>query len=184
MQKKKQDFFKKELRTLVECAVLIALGIALGYIKVQLGPQGGSVDIVMVPLFIIAFRHGPLWGVGSGLVYGLLKCILVGGIGWGLPSVLLDYVLAYGAVGVAGFFKGKQKLYEVGVLLGGLLRFAVHFISGVTIYAITTSTDIFGMNFTNASLYSLVYNGSYMILNIILAVVIIFFLEKPLRKYI
>ena len=87
-------------------------------------------------------------------------------------------------VGVAGVFKGKQSLYELGVVFGGLLRFAVHFISGVTIYAITTSTDLFGMNFTNASLYSLVYNGSYMILNIILAVVIIFFLKKPLRKYI
>lgn len=173
---------KHVLYTTVECAVFIALSVALSFIKIPVAAFGGSVDFVMVPLFVICYRHGVKYGVMSGAVFGLLKCIIGGGIGWGLPSVLLDYVLAYGAVGVAGIFSGRKKLLEISVLAGCIARFAIHFISGVTLYAITVPTETAGMLISNAWLYSLIYNATYMLPNTIVAVVVIALLHVPLTK--
>ena len=63
-------------RVLVECAILIALAIVLSYIKFDLGAEGGSVSLVMVPLVLIAFRHGSVWGIAAGLVFGFVKCVI------------------------------------------------------------------------------------------------------------
>ena len=76
----------------------------------------------------------------------------------------------------------------VGTLVGCLLRFAVHFISGVTIYKIAVPTEVYGFAFSPDGLgpviYSLVYNGGYMLFNTIIAVVVIFILQKAARKLI
>ena len=173
---------RKPIYTIAECAVLIALAVAASFVEIKIGALGGSVDLVMVPLFIICYRSGAKYGIASGLVYGLL-CVLVGGkMGYGLPSILLDYVLAYGACGVAGFFKGKSAFIEVAALCGCLARFAVHFISGITIYAISTSTEVAGVVTSNAWLYSLIYNGLYMLPNTVLAVVVMSLLRFVLNK--
>ena len=112
-----------------------------------------------------------------------------GGFGWGIWSVLLDYLLAYAAVGACGFFYKMPKAGPVvGTLVGCLLRFAVHFISGVTIYKIAVPTEVYGFAFSPDGLgpviYSLVYNGGYMLFNTIIAVVVIFILQKAARKLI
>ena len=60
----------------------------------------------------------------------------------------------------------------------------VHYISGVTIYRILVPTEVLGISFANPHLYSLVYNGSYMLANTILALVISALLYVPLKKYI
>lgn len=163
---------KKIIFSITECAVMIALSVALSFFKIPLGAFGGSIDFVMIPLFIICYRQGFGYGVASGLVFGLIKCIIGGGIGWGLPSVLLDYVLAYGACGVAGIFKGKKYLLPVSALIGCIARFVIHFISGITIYAISTETEVANIVTSNAWLYSLIYNGLYMLPNTVIAVVI------------
>lgn len=173
---------KKTLYTVTECAVLIALGIALSYIKIPIGAFGGSVDFVMVPLFVLCYRHGAKYGLASCLVFGFLKCLTGGGIGWGLPSILLDYVLAYGAVGIAGFMKGKRNLIEVSTLIGSLARYAVHFISGITLYAITAPTEVGWFTTSNVWLYSLVYNGLYMVPNTVIAVIVMSLLRPALKK--
>ena len=136
----------------------------------------------MIPLLIICYRQGLCYGVASGLVFGLIKCIIGGGVGWGLPSVLLDYVLAYGAVGVAGIFKGKKYLLPVSALLGCLARFIIHFISGVTIYAISTETEIANLATSNAWIYSLIYNGLYMLPNTVIAVAVMALLIPVLDR--
>ena len=103
----------KHLYKICECAVLIALSIALMPIEIPGPAFGGDIDLVMIPLFILAYRNGALYGIASGAVFGFLKCLIGGGIGWGLPSVLLDYVLAYAAVGFAGFFKEKFSFFFI-----------------------------------------------------------------------
>ena len=173
----------KQLYRICESAVLIALSVALSFIKIEIGAFGGSIDFVMIPLFIIAFRNGVTYGVASGLVFGFIKCLIGGGIGWGIPSVLLDYVLAYGAVGIAGLFKNKFWAVELSTFLGCLARFAIHFISGVTIYMITVPTEIAGIGtFANPVIYSIVYNAVYMLPNTVIAIVVMALLRYPLKK--
>ena len=178
---------KKTLYSLCECGVLVAAAVALSFLKVSLWAQGGSVDLVTVPLVILAYRHGFFWGLGGGMVFGLLDCILGGGIGWGIASVLLDYVLAYGMMAFAASFRKKGLLgLELGAVLGCLARFLVHFVAGITLWriAVGSEAEIFGMTFgSEASVwYSLVYNGSYMAVNLVLALLILPIFYPVLEK--
>lgn len=172
----------KHLYKICECAVLIALSIALMPIEIPGPAFGGDIDLVMIPLFILAYRNGALYGIASGAVFGFLKCLIGGGIGWGLPSVLLDYVLAYAAVGFAGFFKEKYWAVELGTFCGCFARFIIHFISGVTLYIITVPTEVAGMTFANPVLYSIVYNMLYMLPNTVIAVIVMSLLRYPLKR--
>jgi len=177
---------KNNLIILCESALMIALAAVLGMFKISLWAQGGSIDFCMAPLFILAYRRGAKVAIPACLAYGLLDCLISGGIGWGLPSILLDYVLAYGVVGVAGFFRKMPFGLAIGTVVGSLARFVVHFISGVTIYkiAVGETMEIFGMTFGSelAALYSLVYNGSYMLGDCILALIVVLLLKKPMDK--
>ena len=173
---------KTRLYKICECAIFVALSLALMPIEIPGPAFGGDIDLVMIPLFILAYRNGAAYGIGSGLVFGFLKCLIGGGIGWGLPSVLLDYVLAYAAVGVAGFFKEKSWAIELSTFIGCFARFIIHFISGITLYAIITPTEIGGMTIGNPVLYSIVYNAFYMLPNTVIAVVIMSLLRFPLKK--
>ena len=181
----------EQLRALCESAVMIALATVLALLhfppfRIALWGNGGSIDFVMVPLIVLGWRHGAKWAFPACFAFGFVDCLASGGIGWGLPSILLDYVVAYGMVGAAGFFKGKKNGLVYGAILASALRFVVHFISGVTIWKILVgeTVEIFGMTFgDNASmLYSLVYNGSYMLGNLIIAVLVVAVLKKPLFK--
>ncbi|MBQ2135302.1 MAG: energy-coupled thiamine transporter ThiT [Clostridia bacterium] len=172
----------KQLYRICESAVLVALAIALCAIEIQIGALGGSIDFVMIPLFIIAYRNGLGYGITSGLVFGFVKCLIGGGIGWGLPSILLDYVLAYGAVGLAGIFKEKSWAIELSTLIGCFSRFVIHFISGITLYAITAPTELAGMTFVNPIAYSTVYNALYMLPNTVIAVIIMSLLRFVLKR--
>ena len=74
---------RRNLLCLTECAVFVALSLALSYLKIPIGVSfggfGGSIDLVMIPLIIIAFRWGLGWGLGAGLVFGTLKFFFAGG---------------------------------------------------------------------------------------------------------
>ena len=85
---------------------------------------------------------------------------------------------------LAGLFKGKKWGIFVGTVVGCAGRFIVHYISGVTIYKILAPTELLGMTFSSPSLYSLVYNGSYMLPNTLLALLFAALLYFPLKKYI
>ncbi len=176
----------KKLRTLCEGAVCVAASVALSYLKIPIGFAfggfGGSVDLVMIPLIIFALRAGAGWGVCAGLVFGTVKFFFAGGVAVNWQSMLLDYSVAYAAVGLAGLCRSKPYEALFGSLLGCVARFVVHFISGVTIYAITGLENILGVSTSSAALYSLLYNGSYMIPNTVLAVVICVLIWKPLKK--
>jgi thiamine transporter len=173
----------QKLLTVVEGAVCIAMAYALSFLKFKIWPEGGSVDIVMVPLLIYAWRRGAGWGVAAGLIFGTIKCFFAGGFAWGWQSILLDYSVAYGAVGLGGLVRKLKRGLPVGAVVGSLCRFVIHFISGITIYA-EYMEDIFGLPMTNVWVYSALYNGSYMLPNTIIAVIACILLEATLAKYV
>ena len=175
------------IRALCEGAIMLALAIVLNYLsKVIFAnmPNGGSVSLAMFPILFYAHRWGLSKGLLMGFAYGLLDMLLDGGYAWGWQSILLDYLAAYTALGLGGVFKGKDWGIFPGITVGCLGRFAVHYLSGVIIYKILVPTEVEGFGvFSNPHIYSLVYNGAYMIPNMIIAMVIAAILFVPMKKY-
>lgn len=161
-------------RTMVECALMIALGTVLANIKLFEMPQGGTVTLFsMLPFVLVSFRHGVKWGLFTGFVNSLLQMLL--GF-WAPPTpgllplvgmILLDYVLAFSLLGLAGGIAKPFKNRLVGVAVGTAavcgIRFLCSFLSGVLIWGNLSD----GLP---AWSYSLVYNGSYMLPETILTV--------------
>jgi thiamine transporter len=175
------------IRALCEGAILLALAIVLNLVSKPIFANmvnGGSVSLAMFPILLYAHR----WGLGRGLLmgfaYGLLDMLLDGGYAWGWQSILLDYLVAYTALGLGGLFRGKAWGIFPCVAVGCLGRFAVHYFSGITIYKIPVPTEVDGFGvFNNPHLYSLVYNGVYMIPNMIIAMIIAAMFFVTMKKY-
>lgn len=174
---------KNLVRMLAEGGLMTAAALVLGLVKVYEFPQGGSVSLEMLPLLFFCLR----WGVGPGFLcctaFGILQVFVQGAVSWGWASILLDYVVAFAAIGFAGFGKGKPGGVYWGSVAGGFARFVVHFISGITIYRIVAPTEVLGTVFDNPYLYSAAYNGSYVAVDTILCMAIFAAAAKPLGKY-
>lgn len=170
-------------RMLCEGTIMVALALVLNQLKIFRLPNGGSITLEMLPIFFYAVR----WGVGPGLLagfaFGLLQMFIDGAVAWGWQSLLLDYLVAFTPLGLAGLFKGKDWGIFAGTVLGSVVRFIVHFISGITIYAIVAPTELFNVTFTSPWMYSLAYNGSYMAIDMALCLVVFGLLYKPLKRY-
>ena len=177
---------KQKLKILAEGAILTALALVLSYIKIPIGLGfggfGGSVDLVMIPLIVYAVRRGCLPGLAAGLVFGTLKFFLAGGVAVNWQSMLLDYSLAYMFVGFAGVIPQMRGRLPLAAFVGCAARFVIHYISGVTIYAQYMPEEFMSMTMISPAIYSLLYNGTYMLPNTILAVIICALLKKPLDK--
>ena len=178
------------VRALTEGAIMLALAVVVNYLSGIIFaslPQGGSVTLAMFPLLFYVHR----WGLGRGLLvcfaYGTLDMLLGKGYAWGWQSILLDYLVAYTALGLGGFFKGRAWGIFPAITLGCLGRFLVHHISGVTLYRIVEPTGIEGLEFlgvfANPHLYSLAYNGAYMLPNAVIALAIAGLLFVPMKRY-
>ena len=174
----------RKLQMLCEGAILVALAQILSMLKLWEMPWGGSITLGMLPIFLFAVRWGTRWGLVAGFAYGLLQVMFDGGFAISWQSILGDYLVAFTPLGLAGLFRGKAWGIFPGTALGCAVRFLVHFISGITIYRIYEPKNIPGFGtFDNANLYSLVYNGSYMLPNMLLALAIAAVLYIPLKKY-
>lgn len=172
------------IRALTEGAILVALGFVLSFVKLYELPNGGSLTPAMFPILLYGLRWGLARGLGAGFLFGLLQLIFDGAYAWGWQSMILDYLLAFTPLGLAGLFKGKAWGIFPGTVIGCVGRFIVHYISGVTIYRIIEPTAIAGLGtFDNASVYSLVYNGSYMLPNMLLALILAGVLYVPMKKF-
>lgn len=161
-------------KILAEAVVFIALANAL-YIMSKMYfpflklPQGGSITLAsMVPLLWFALRRGLRWGVEAGLVYGLVHMVISGEIYYP-TQILLDYPLAFGALGLAGAFR-KHPVIGVGIGIFG--RFICHFISGVAFFG------QYAWAGWNVLVYSAAYNATYLVPELIVSVIIIFILSK------
>lgn len=173
------------VRALCEGAVLLALAQILSYIKLFPGwPNGGSVTLAAFPIALYGLRWGVGRGLAIGFLLGLLQLLFDGAYAWGWQSMVLDYLLAFTPLGLSGLFRGKAWGIFPGILLGNVGRFLVHYISGVTIYRIYEPTEIAGIGtFDGAELYSLVYNGSYMLPCALLALLAAGLLYVPMKRY-
>ena len=172
------------IRALTEGAVLVALAFVLSFVKLYELPNGGSLTPAMFPILLYALRWGLGRGLTAGFVFGLLQLIFDGAYAWGWQSMILDYLLAFTPLGLAGLFRGKAWGIFPGTVVGCAGRFAVHYLSGVTIYRIIEPTALPGLGtFDNAVLYSIAYNGSYMLPNMLLALILAGVLYVPLKKF-
>ena len=172
------------IRALCEGAILVALAFVLSFVKLFELPNGGSLTPAMFPILLYGLRWGLGRGLTAGFVFGLLQLLFDGAYAWGWQSMILDYLLAFTPLGLAGLFRGKAWGIFPGTVIGCLGRFLVHYYSGVTIYRIIEPTELPGFGtFDNASLYSLVYNGSYMLPNTILALLLAALLYKPMKRF-
>lgn len=169
---------KKRILQLVECAMLVALAVVIDLIPFPKWPQGGSVSLCMIPIIFCSYRNGLLWGVASGFVLSVVQMIM----GFYVPPannfwaillcVLLDYVIAFTVLGSAEFFRklcGKHRTagYAVGAVIAGLLRFVCSFLSGIVLWGSYAPEGV------PVWIYSLTYNGGYMIPNAIIAAIVI-----------
>ncbi len=165
----------KPLRALTEGAVMVAMAVVLNMMKFDLYPDGGSINLVFVPLMVYALRWGTLPGMAAGLVFGVLKAVIGGGISYGWQSLLLDYAVAYCLVGLSGLLPQKPTVSTVFGTLGCLISFVL---SGVLIWGQYMPEVFLGMKMGNVWLYSILYNGSFTLLNGVMAAVIIWLLAR------
>ena len=173
-----------KVRALCEGAVLLAVAQILSYIKLWEMPWGGSIVLSMVPLVLYAVR----WGLGAGLLdgflFGVLQFMFDGGFAIGWESIIGDYLLAFAVMGFAGLFKGKKNGIYWGSLLGTFLRFLVHYVTGATLWAEYMPDEFFGMTMTSPWIYSALYNGSYMLIDMIFCLLLGWLAYTLIGKYI
>ncbi len=91
-----------KLRALTEGAIMVALAFVLSLIKAIELPQGGSISLTMLPLLVYAVRWGTVPGIIVGFVFGVAHMLMDGAVAWGWQSMLLDYLIAFAALGFAG----------------------------------------------------------------------------------
>jgi len=145
------------------------LATALSFVTFVVFPQGGSVTLgSMVPIIWLSLRRGPKIGLFTGALYGVVQLVVLP-YAYNLAQVLFDYPFAFGCLGLAGFFK---KWPVVGATVSITGRFVMHFISGAVWFAPMFAPDL------NPIVYSAVYNGSYLIPEMIISVFIIYLLQK------
>src|SRR5690554_6772558 len=103
---------EKRTRIIVEIGVAVALSAIFNLIPLWKMPQGGSVSLEMLPIFIIAFRWGGIPGITAGFIYGLLQLTMGAYIVHPL-QVLMDYPVPYMLVGLAGFIRSEEHTSEL-----------------------------------------------------------------------
>ena len=171
------------LRMLCEGAVMTAIAQVLGYIKIWEMPWGGSISLSMLPIFLFACRWGLAPGLMSGFVLGVLQFMFDGGFALGWQSIIGDYLAAFTVVGLAGLFRGKDWSVYAGTAVGSAARFLVHYVVGASIWAEYMPEVFFGMAMTTPWFYSLLYNGFYMAIDMVLCLLVFWLARKPMWKY-
>ncbi|MDR0797215.1 MAG: energy-coupled thiamine transporter ThiT [Nitrososphaerota archaeon] len=159
----------KSPKILAEVAIFIALATALSMIPGWHLPQGGSVTYAsMVPLLWLALRRGPKVGIFAGVVYGFVQLAILSQVYYP-TQVLLDYPLAFGCIGLAGFFKNHTITGAIVAIIG---RFTRHLISGAIFFASYAPSGM------NPWVYSCIYNGSFMVFELLISCAVLALLQK------
>lgn len=195
------------VRAITEGAIMLALATVLSLFKLFQLPQGGSVNLSMIPILFYCVRWGVWKGTLVGLADGILQMLLDGATAWGWQSILLDYVLAFSLLGLSGIvyktadagsmfeLRSGEKVGPVAVMyrppfgvflgpvIGVLARFLAHFYSGVTVFRLVAPTKLLGHTYVNPYSYSAMYNGSFLLIDLVICMVVFALLYKPLKKY-
>jgi thiamine transporter len=175
VKKERKPMKSENIKRLVTSSMLIALAAVLSLIKIWQMPLGGSITLLsMLPICVISIKYGIKWGLFAAFVYSLVQIALDLGslMSWGMTfstwagCLIFDYITAYTSLGFAGIFREKGTGGIIaGISLAMVLRFISHFISGTIFF------DIWAPEGWNVYLYSLAYNGAYMLPELILTVI-------------
>ena len=207
---------QNKTKRLTESAMLIAVAIVLELVSKMFIPEmpfGGQVTLVsMLPVVLISYRHGVKWGLVAGLGYALMEMVIgaktvaaafqPGYFGDGtmilnaLIMCVLDYIVAFTALGLGGIFRDKIKSPGTALCCGSILalgaRYVSHIASGYILFSgwaewffTQEGFPAWGASLVEALspgmlgfVYSLVYNGMYMVPEIILTAIVSLFLAR------
>jgi thiamine transporter len=157
-------------KLLAEIIVMVALAGALSLVSHSFFnlPQGGSINLGMVPILWLALRRGWKVGVFAGAMFGMVDLAISPFVVHPV-QLILDYPLPFACLGLAGFF---QKWPVIGVGVGVAGRFICHFLSGVIYFPMYAPQGM------SPILYSAIYNATYLIPSFIVCALIIGLLQK------
>ncbi|MBQ9857780.1 MAG: energy-coupled thiamine transporter ThiT [Oscillospiraceae bacterium] len=164
-------------RRLCECAILLAMSVALSFVKIYTMPLGGSVTLLsMLPVLLVGLRHGAKWGFATTGLYALFQlaqafmngnvfpyCYTAAAV---VVCVLFDYIIPFGILGGTGCVSVKSGKVKVLAVIAALVfvRFVCHCITGVVIWGQWAPEGM------GKFIYSIVYNGQYMLPELVLTV--------------
>lgn len=140
--------------------------------------MGGSITLFsMLFIVLIGYWYGAKAGIMTAVAYGLLQFV-VEPVFYSIPQMLVDYPLAFGALGLSGFFQNSKHGLIKGYLVSVLGRYVFAFLSGLLFFASYANGS--GMS---APIYSLVYNASYLLPEAVITLIIIAIpaVEKALK---
>lgn len=171
----------KLTQKLTETGLMLALATVLFFVKIAQLPYGGEITFAeMLPLIIIAYRYDFVWGLLTGFVFGLIQMVFgLNALSYAtsftaaVAIVLLDYLFAFMTVSIGAVFKNLRSgslALGLGAFFVCALRYIFHVFSGCTVWAglsIPTS---------DAFVYSLIYNATYMIPETIITVLAGFYI--------
>ncbi len=167
-------------RQIAEDGILIAAAFILNLIKIPLAAGAGSVNFQMLPLFIIALRHGPAHGlVCGGIIYGLMTCLTDG---YGFACYPFDYLIGFGSVMVMGFFRkfifGENQMWynvkgEIFLFVSALIATFIRFVGSCA-----SSMIVYQVSFVGA----LEYNAIYIPVSGLISIIVIMAAYGPLAK--
>ena len=206
----------KKTKRLTESAMMIAIAVVLELVGKMVFPPmpfGGQLTLVsMLPIVLVSYRHGVRWGLTTGLCYSLVQMALGAGtvtaafqpgyfgdgtmLGRAVLMCLLDYVLAYSALGLGGCFRNLMKSKGAALAAGSVValgaRYVTHILSGYLLFAgwaewFFTQEGFPGWGAALVEalspqalgwIYSIVYNGMYMIPEMILTAAAAFLVAR------
>lgn len=202
----KMDTASERTTKIVAGGIMVAMATVLSMIKVFELPYGGSITLCsMLPITFYAYINGAKWGVGVGFVYSIIQLLLgtdaIRGFDFisAAGVVLFDFILAFSILGIAGMFKnkieGNPAAFAAGTAVAGILRYICHVISGAIFFgqyaewffsqdgmsigpAILGSFSGWGL----ALIYSIIYNLSFMLPELIITTFAAGFLMKLTQK--
>ena len=163
----KNPTMKLTIKQLAFCAMCLALATVLSEIKIFDMPTGGS--ITLLSMFVIALP-GILFGLVPGIVtavaYGILQLIIDPYVLYPMQLVV-DYILAFGALGLSGLFYGKKGAVIKGYIAAVIGRYIFSVISGWIFFG------AYAWEGWNPLPYSLAYNAAYIFAEAALTVIIL-----------
>lgn len=168
--KKSGSASKMTTQQTVFCAVAIALAYVCSYVHIFKLPFGGSVTLFsMLFIVLIGYWYGPKVGILAGLAYGILQFLQEPYV-LNFVQVCCDYVLAFAALGISGFFRNRKHGLIKGYIAGIIGRGVFHTIGGY-LFWMSYMPENFPKSLS--AIYPIVYNYSYILAEGIITIIVL-----------
>ncbi len=165
----KKGTAKTATKQLVFSGVAMALALVTSEIKFARLPMGGSITLFsMLFIVLIGYWYGAKAGLLTGFAYGLLQFVL-DPVFYSPWQLLVDYPLAFGALGLSGFFSNKKQGLLIGYIAGVCGRYLFSVLSGGLFFYQYAPTQ------TTAGIlaYTFSYNATYIVPEAIVTIILL-----------